>query len=50
VAPGWQIVLRLATICTPTTRILTALLTLPIYRSKFNTALGIEGQGFCVIK
>jgi len=21
-----------------------------IYRSKFNTALGIEAQGFCVVK
>ncbi|MBI3628288.1 MAG: carboxymuconolactone decarboxylase family protein, partial [Candidatus Rokubacteria bacterium] len=29
---------------------LTAAIALENFRSKFNTALGIEAQGFCVIK
>jgi len=34
----------------PTTRNFANVLTRLIYRSKFNVPLGIESQGFCVLK
>jgi hypothetical protein len=40
---------RSATIGTVMTRMIACCLTLPPYRSKFNTALGVEAQGFCVV-
>ncbi len=38
-----------ATICTPATRIIAGLFDTFDNRSKFNVALGIESQGFCVL-
>jgi len=41
---------RSATICNVMTRKLLRSRAASIYRSKFNVALGIEAQGFCVLK
>jgi len=49
VADRWQIVPLPATICTPATRIIAGLFDTFDNRSKFNVALGIESQGFCVL-
>ena len=39
-----------APICKPERRKNKWVFTIAIFRSKFNTALGIEAQGFCMIK
>ena len=48
--PGVRIMLRFAPICTPILRNMSSVLTRRIYRSKFNVPLGVEAQGFCVIR
>ena len=48
---GWVTELRRsASICKPKRRKNQWVFTIEIFRSKFNTALGIEAQGFCQIK
>ena len=48
---GWVTELRgSAPICKPKRRKNQWVFTIAIFRSKFNTALGIEAQGFCMIK
>ena len=49
-APGVRIIRRSAPICTPMVRKMSSGLTRRIYRSKFNVPLGVEAQGFCVIR
>jgi hypothetical protein len=50
VAPGLRIVPRSAVICTGATRNRAACLRDYIFRAKFNTALGIQAQGLCLLK
>jgi hypothetical protein len=50
VAPGLRGVQRSATICKAVRRRFSCDPDAPIFRSKFSTALGIEAQGFCMLK
>ncbi|HEV8438995.1 MAG TPA: hypothetical protein VGT40_12940 [Methylomirabilota bacterium] len=50
VAPGLQPVPRFAAICTAPPRNYRGALMWPDNRSKFNVPLGVEAQGFCVLK
>jgi hypothetical protein len=50
VARGLQPVPRFAAICTAPTRNYRGVLMGPDNRSKFNVPLGVEAQGFCVLK
>jgi hypothetical protein len=45
-----RIVPRFAAICTVAPPIYASLRPPSIFRSKFNTALGIDAQGFCVLR
>lgn len=42
--------LRFAAICKPITQKYSGVLEALIYRSKFNVALGVEAQRFCLVK
>jgi hypothetical protein len=50
VAPGLRLVPRSATICNVVCPKIAAFLRPSIFRSKFNVALGIEAQGFCIVR
>jgi len=50
VAPGLRPVPRSATICNVVIRKIPWLQRSFMFRSKLNVALGIEAQGFCVLK
>jgi hypothetical protein len=45
-----RLVLRSATICNVVRPKIAAFLRPSIFRSKFNVALGIEAQGFCIVR
>jgi hypothetical protein len=47
---GLRLVQRSATICNGMTRNRVSFLTASNFRSRLHVALGIEAQGFCVIK
>ena len=50
VVPGLRPVQRSATICKLMLRKISSAWRMSIFSSKFNVALGIEAEGFCVIK
>lgn len=50
VARGLRVMLRFAAICKPITQKYSGVLEALIYRSKFNVALGVEAQRFCLVK
>jgi len=45
-----RLVLRSTTICNIVTPKIAAFLRPSIFRSKFNIALGVEAQGFCMLR
>ena len=50
VAPGLRLMQRSAKICNVVIRNIARCLRPSISRSKFNVALGVESQGFCLLK
>ena len=50
VAPGLRPVLRSAAICSSMILKFSIVLKGLIYRSKFNVPLGVEAQGFCILR